>query len=411
MTEHVDHLVVGGGVMGSAAAWQLARRGRDVVLLERFGAGHVHGASHGSTRIYRTTYPERDYLELAQEALGLWRELEDASGVGLLEVTGGVSHAALGSASAVRTAAIADAFAARGVPHAWLDPQEAAERWPGLRFEGRVLHETTTAGRLHADRSVAALQGAAAALGADVRHHTPARHLDLVPGGVRVVTDHGELVARRVVVAVGAWSAGLLVDVLGAPVTSQGLPLVVTQEQPAHFAVRAADGPGTHWPSFTHDPGPGWPSGVYGLAGPEGVKVGFHGVGPVTDPDRRTYRPEQHQLARLRDYVRTWLPGLDPDAYVPVSCTYTTTPDHDFVLDRRGPLVLAAGFSGHGFKFAPAIGRVLADLVDLGAAAPAAVAAVRPGLARFALSRFAVPHPVTPGPTPRRVDDLERTTS
>lgn len=387
MTEHVDHVVVGGGVMGSAAAWQLARRGRDVVLLERFGPGHAHGASHGSTRIYRTTYAEAEYLDLAQEALGLWRRLEDEAGVPLLDVTGGVSHAAPGTASAARTRAVAAAFTARGVPHAWLDPHEAAARWPGLRFEGRVLHETTTAGRLHADRSVAALQAAAAAHGAEVRHRTPVRHLERVPGGVRVVTERGEVVARRVVVAVGAWSAGLLVDVLGGHAAAPLPPLVVTQEQPAHFAIRNP-GPDA-WPSFTHDPGPGWPSGVYGLAGPEGVKVGFHGVGPVTDPDRRTYRPEPHQLARLRDYVRTWLPGLDPDADEPVSCTYTTTPDHDFVLDRRGPVVVAAGFSGHGFKFAPALGRVLADLADLPDDAPARVRTVVPGLARFALARFA----------------------
>lgn len=383
MTEHVDHVVVGGGVMGSAAAWHLARRGRDVVLLERFAPGHVHGASHGTSRIYRTTYPEDAYLDLAQEALGAWRDLEDATGTALLELTGGVSHAHPGAPSARRTQDVAAALAARGVPHAWLDPAAAHERWPGLRFEGRVLHETTTAGRLHADRAVAALQAAAVAHGADVRHTSPVRHLAHVPGGVRVVTQHGDLVARRVVVTVGAWSAGLVGPLLASPHARPDdvLPLVVTQEQPAHVAPRDPAALAT-WPAFTHDPGvdAGWPSGVYGLAAPgEGVKVGFHGVGPVTDPDRRTYRPEPGQLAALRRYVATWLPGLDPDDLAPVSCTYTTTPDHDFVLDRRGPVVVGAGFSGHGFKFAPAVGRVLADLATGDA----------PGPARFALARFA----------------------
>ncbi|MBO9569798.1 MAG: FAD-dependent oxidoreductase [Cellulomonas iranensis] len=409
MTEHVDHVVVGGGVMGSAAAWHLARRGRDVVLLERFAPGHVHGASHGASRIYRTTYPEPVYLDLAQEALRWWRELEAATGVALLEITGGVSHAHAGTPSAARAEAVAAAFAARGIAHAWLTPDAAAERWPGLRFEGRVLHETATAGRLHADRAVTALQRAAAAHGADVRHEAPVRHLEPVPGGVRVVTRHGDLVARRVVVTVGAWSAGLVGPLLAAPPAGSRtgphvgpedvLPLVVTQEQPAHLAARDPALLAT-WPSFTHDPGPaaGWPSGVYGLVTPgEGVKVGFHGVGPVTDPDRRTYRPEPAQLAALREYVRTWLPGLDPDDLAPVSCTYTTTPDHDFVLDRRGPLVVGAGFSGHGFKFAPAVGRVLADLATGDAPGPAPFA-----LARFARSR---PVPARPAraavPTPR----------
>ena len=226
-----------------------------------------------------------------------------------------------------------------------------------------------------------------------MRHGTPVRHLVREGDRVRVVTQGGDLVARRVVVAVGAWSAGLLGPLLAGPPSPgpAGLPLVVTHEQPAHFVVRDPATEGT-WPSFTHDPGPdaGWPSGVYGLATPgEGVKVGFHGVGPVTDPDRRSYLPEPGQLTALRDYVRTWLPGLDPDHLVPVSCTYTTTPDHDFVLDRHGPLVVGAGFSGHGFKFATAVGRVLADLATDDGAATAA---------RFALHRFAAPsHPVRSG--------------
>jgi len=382
-TEHVDHLVVGGGVMGSAAAWQLARRGRDVLLLERFEPGHVHGASHGASRIYRTTYAEPEYLDLAQEALGLWRELEAESGLGLLDVTGGLSHGRRDTAAERRTDAIAAAFSARGVDHEWLDPAAAAERWPGLRFEGRVLHEPG-AGRLHADRAVAAFQGAAATHGAEVRHRSPVRHLERVPGGVRVVTETGDVVARVVVLTVGAWSAGLLTGAL-----DHELPVVVTQEQPAHFAVRAGLPPGD-WPAFTHDVGPGtaYPSGVYGLATPgEGVKVGFHGVGPETDPDLRTYRPEPAQLAALRDYVRTWLPGLDPDAFVPVSCTYTTTPDQDFVLDRRGGLVVGAGFSGHGFKFAPAVGRVLADLATGRADTSPRFALDRPALDRIVAAR------------------------
>lgn len=395
----VETLVVGGGVMGSAAAWQLARRGREVLLLERFAPGHVQGASHGASRIYRTTYAEAEYLDLAQEALGLWRALEAESGLDVLTLTGGISSVGGGvggggarhRAGGTHLDAVAAAFAARGVPHAWLPAQEARDRWPGLRFAGEVLHEPETAGRIHADRAVEAFQAAARAHGATVQHETPVRHLELTPTGVRVVTDTGEHHARRVVVAVGAWSAGLVGRVLQTPATPDPLPLVVTQEQPAHFALRAhAPGEDT-WPSFTHDPGPvlagparRWPSGVYGLATPgEGIKVGFHGVGPVTDPDRRTFRPEPDQLAQLQDYVAEWVPGVDPAALVPISCTYSTTPDHDFVLDRVGRLVVAAGFSGHGFKFAPAIGRVLADLAGEQSAAPSGAAS------RFHIARFA----------------------
>ncbi|GAA1407443.1 FAD-dependent oxidoreductase [Oerskovia paurometabola] len=363
MTEHVSHVVVGGGVMGSAAAWQLARAGHDVVLLERFEPGHANGASHGASRIYRTTYSQPAYLDLAQEAFGLWRELERDAGLragAVLTLTGGVSH------GFPRRTEIGDAFVARGIPHEWLRPEEAAERWPGLRFEGDVLHETETAGRVHADRAVAAFQSAARAHGADVRHGVHIRHVHPGPGSVRVVTDRGDLVAGTVVVAVGAWSTGLLGAAFPEPDGAAPLPsLVVTQEQPAHFALTLGAPAEGAWPAFTHAPAEphAWPSGVYGLATPgEGIKVGFHGVGPRTDPDRRTFRPEPGQLAQLQDYVRAWVPGADAERLVPVSCTYTTTPDHDFVLDRVGRVVIAAGFSGHGFKFAPSIGRVLAEL-------------------------------------------------
>lgn len=386
-TRHtVDTVVIGGGVMGSAAAWHLARRGHEVLLLERFAPGHVRGASHGASRIYRTTYAEPEYLDLAQEALGQWRTLEADSGLDVLALTGGISS------GAVRRDDIAAAFAARGVPHAWLTAQQAGERWPGLNFDHDVLHEPETAGRINADRAVEAFQAAARTHGAAVQHESPVRHLELTPTGVRVITETGEHHARRVVVAVGAWSAGLVGQVLGAPDRPDPLPLVVTQEQPAHFALRAGAPAEADWPSFTLDPRPGlagpdrrWPSGVYGLATPgEGIKVGFHGVGPVTDPDHRTFRPEPDQLTQLQDFVAERVPGVDPTALEPISCTYTTTPDHDFVLDRAGRLIVAAGFSGHGFKFAPAIGRVLADLAGEGADDPVGSSAARFHLARFA---------------------------
>ncbi|WNB85474.1 FAD-dependent oxidoreductase [Cellulomonas sp. ATA003] len=381
----VDVAVVGGGAMGSAAAWQLAGRGLDVVLLERFAPGHVHGASHGASRLFRHSYPEPDYLDLAEEARRLWRELEDVARTELLTITGGVTHGPRIDPH------LADALSARGVPFAWLAPDEAAERWPGLRFDGPVLHEPHSTGRLHADRAVAALQRAAGRSGATVRHEAPVRRLEIALSGdaVRVVTDGGSVVARRVVVTVGAWSAALLQGVAGFPADAGAWPLVVTQEQPAHFALRDGAPALADWPGFVHAVAPGtWPSVTYGLATPgEGIKVGFHGTGPVTDPDRRTFAPEPAQLEQLRSYVARWVPGADPDVLDPISCTYTTTPDSDFVLDRRGPVVVGAGFSGHGFKFATAIGRVLADLAD-----PRTPSS---GTARGAGERFALARLVT----------------
>ncbi|MGK5172205.1 FAD-dependent oxidoreductase [Geodermatophilus sp. CPCC 205761] len=349
-------VVVGGGVIGSATAWALARRGVGVVLLEQFGPGHVLGASHGRSRIYRSTYPQPHHQALVAEARRLWAELETETGATVLHPGPGVATAAPGP-GADRLRETARAMDRAGVAHEWLAPAEAGERFAGMRFPGPVLLEPHTAGRVDADAAVAALQAAAAAHGAAVRHHRRVTAVEPDGDGVVVRCAAGAAVsARAVVVAAGAWAADVLGDLVRLP------PLRVTQEQPAHF--RPLD-PGLEWPAFTADPDPaeGWPSGVYGLASPgEGVKVGFHGTGPECHPDARTFAAEPGQLARLQEYVRRWLPGLDADAPEPVSCTYTSTPTGEFVLDRVGPVVVAAGFSGHGFKSAPATGRVLADL-------------------------------------------------
>lgn len=355
--------------MGSAAAWQLARRGIDVVLLERFQAGHTNGASHGASRIFRLSYPDPVHIALAREALGQWRELEDVSGTDLLTITGGVEHG-----SHPYLDELADGLAAAGVGRTWLSPQAAAERWPGIRFDTRALFHPDS-GRVHADRAVAALQASAEKSGALVWHSRPVRSITIGDDEVFVDTDDQTYRARRAVVAVNGWAESLLGDLVPLP------PLRVTQEQPAHFATRSAE---LSWPSFGHLFAEGssaaatFHGGVYALETPgEGVKVGFHGVGPQVDPDRRDFTPEPAQLSALREYVRQWIPGVDPDDFNPISCTYTTTPDSNFVLDRYGPIVVATGFSGHGFKFVPAIGRVLADLALDGA---------RPDL-RFALNR------------------------
>ncbi len=350
----VDTIVVGGGAMGSAAAWHLARRGVETVLLERFTPGHTNGASHGSSRIFRTSYADRTYVELAREAEQQWAELESESGSPLLTVTGGVDQG-----FTPYLIQIADTLADLGVDHQWMDPAEASERWPGITFTDRSLYYPNS-GRLHADHAVAALQQAAITRGAEVRHESQVISIEVTADeSVTVRTADHEYSARRVVVAVGAWAQKLLHDIAPLP------PIRVTQEQPAHFAPRD---PSADWPSFgiLHDPdAPGAPEfgGVYGLSsGVEGVKVGFHGVGPVVDPDHRDFTAEPRQFAALQDYVRQWVPGVDADAPTPISCTYATTPDSNFVIDRVGPVAVAAGFSGHGFKFVPAIGRLLADL-------------------------------------------------
>jgi sarcosine oxidase len=318
--------VVGGGVMGGATAWQLARRGVDVTLYERFGPGHVRGSSHGGSRIFRFAYDIPEYVDLARAALDGWRQLEADAGASLLDVTGGVDHG-----PAVEIARLSAGMAASGAVHEVVDAAEAERRFPGMRFDEAVLVHPD-GGRCRADAAVAALQRLV-----DTRYDAP-------------VDDIGSLDADVVVVAAGAWTPALVPD-LELPA------LTPTLEQIVHFRPRID----ATWPSFIHRQANG--VGVYGLETPgEGIKVAEHHVGAVVEPDRRSFDVDPEYVDRITAYVERWFPGLDPTPVFPATCLYTSTANEDFLLDRVGDVVIVSACSGHGFKFAPEIGRLAADL-------------------------------------------------
>ncbi|GAA4267204.1 FAD-dependent oxidoreductase [Frondihabitans peucedani] len=384
--EEVETLVIGGGAMGSSTAWALARRGREVLLAERFEPGHAMGASHGEYRNFNVAYAEPDYVDLLVESRRLWHELEAEAGETLLDLVGLVNHGPAAPHEAVDGRlrddfdVVHDALDRAGIANEFVPAEEAGRRWPGIRFETRVLFSSES-GRVKADASVAALQARASALGAEVRHGTRALDIRVGADGDHVdvdLEDRAGVVTRvrthSLVVTAGAWTEKLLGDRVHLP------RLVVTQEQPAHFAPLD---PALAWPSFNHRRDTRasddyWYSDVYGMLTPGvGVKAGWHGAGARVDPDARTFASEPVQLRALQRYAREWLPGVDADRLDEISCTYTSTDTADFVLDRVGPITVGAGFSGHGFKFTPSVGRILADLATTGA---------RPA-ARFALDR------------------------
>ncbi|WP_426622060.1 FAD-dependent oxidoreductase [Microbacterium sp. As-52] len=344
-TETVDVVVVGGGVMGLATAWELVRRGRRPVVVDRFARGHHEGASHGATRNFNNAYDEDHYLDLLVRARAGWDALGDVDGEPLLRLHGLVTH------GHPDLAAVHAGLDARGIPSAVLSPAEASARWPGMRFDGDVLW-SSDAGIVRATETLRELERRIVAGGAEVRWNMPVAHIDEHRDGAAVdLADGSRLRAEIVIVTAGAWTQKLLARF--------GLPrLAVTEETPAHFRPLTD----ATWPSFNHYVDPAaYPATVYGMPTPgEGVKVGFHRVGDAVDPDARPHLPT-HQRA-LADYVREWMPGLDAASAVPISCTYTSTDDGTFVLDRRGRIVVGAGFSGHGFKFAPGVGGILADL-------------------------------------------------
>lgn len=358
MTEYVDRIVIGGGAMGLATAWQLAARGTKVLLLERFSPGHHNGASHGATRNMNNAYAQDHFLDLYDEALTLWRELEAKTGRELLGLHGLVSH---GDSERVHSAHTS--LLERGAASELITAAQAEQYWPGMKFEGEVL-VNRKAGRVYAAEALRTLDALSRLLGADLRYGHRVLRIHEDQSGVVVIAENSsgervEFAAEGVVVTAGAWSAPLLAEHIELP------PLKITEEHPAHFAIRhpylTAE-----WPSFNHfqplDRHTGYAGNVYGMFTPgEGVKIGFHATGEEVDPDHRRFRSPDYARKQLRDYAAEWFPGLDPESAIEISCTYTLTPSERFVLDRSGRITVGAGFSGQGFKFVPAIGRVLAD--------------------------------------------------
>ena len=345
-------VVVGGGIMGLSTAWALTRRGERPIVLERFARGHHEGASHGETRNFNNAYADDHYLDLLQLAREGWDALGAVGGEPLLRRHGLVTHGAgadLGGEPG-GLATIAARLSERGISAELLTGREASSRWSGMRFEGEVLY-SSDAGVARAAAAMRELERRIVAAGGDVRWSTPVAAVDDAGDGVDVrLADGTHIGADAAVVTVGAWTSRLLRGIR--------LPaLTVTEETPAHFA--PVDG--AAWPSFNHFVTAGYPAPIYGMPTPgEGIKVGLHRVGDEIDPDARPHRVTHADT--LREYVREWMPGLDPDSAVHLSCTYTTTPDSAFVLDRSGNIVVGAGFSGHGFKFAPGVGETLARL-------------------------------------------------
>jgi sarcosine oxidase len=243
------------------------------------------------------------------------------------------------------------------IDHEVLGDEEATGRWPGMRFEGSVLHQPG-GGALDADRAGATLRRLAVSRGARMIEGQPVRRIRILDDGrVSAELDDRTLEARAAVVTVGPWAPRLLSGLVDLP------KITVTQEQPRFFA--PVD-PAQPWPSFVHwrqEAGRWGRYESYGLYEPgSGVKVGLHGSGPVVDPDTRDFAVDPDLDEALHAYVRRWFPGLDAERSTAISCLYDNTDAEEFIIDRVGPVTFATGFHGEGFKFVPAIGQLLRDL-------------------------------------------------
>lgn len=330
MSLDAEVAVVGAGVAGRAAARELARAGRDVVLLEQFALDHDRGSSHGSSRIIRLSYPEERWVRLAQESYPGWRELESELGRPLLELAGTLD---LGDWQRNR-----DALAACAVAHEVLDAREIEARFPLAVAAGSRGLFQPDGGILLADLALSSLLDSAIEAGARVRESRRVEEIVADGDAVRA----GNVRARAVVVTAGAWAPALV-----------GVDATPTRETVSYF------GFGEPLPSVI-DTTVGERSG-YALPSPGGLlKAGLHQSGLEADPDRPG-APDAEVADRTAAWVARRFPGAG-EAVRWETCLYTTRAGDEFLLERRGRVVVGSACSGHGFKFAPAIGRRLAAL-------------------------------------------------
>lgn len=345
-----DVMVVGAGIMGAAIAWLLARSGRRVVLFEQFNLDHTRGSSHGSSRIFRLAYNDAPYVALAQQAKPLWHEAESELSRTLFYRTGGLD---LGTPDDL--ASIAFHLQTAGIPCEHLSASMVAERFSGfLLLPGWAAIYQPDAGVLDADACRLGLANLAVRHGATVVTETGVTSLSPVDGLVVAETTQGPWRASYAVVAAGAW-ANRLLDPIGLHI-----PLSVTREQVGYFGLRRPiDFPIMRWADRNRA------HRIYGLRNGtrDEIKVAEHQAGPEVDPDD-TAEPVMGRLQPVQEFVRRHLPALDDQPLRTETCLYASTPDDHFVLDRAGAVIVAGGFGGHGFKFGPAIGQAVLEMIE-----------------------------------------------
>lgn len=378
MERSYDVAIAGLGAMGSAAARSLARRGLSVVGFDRFSPPHALGSSHGRSRIIREAYFEHPaYVPLVRHAYRLWEELEREAGVPLLLKTGGLMIGP--PEGAVVSGALASARAHR-LDHELLDAVAITRRVPMIRpAPGMVGVWEPNAGALFAEAAVAAALASARRHGATLHMDEPVTAWRADGDGIEVRSARGTTRAGHLVLAAGAWIPAL------AP--GPALPLAV--ERVALFWFEPAGDPGGFDPSrfpifiLEHER----ERCIYGFPRLDGaVKLARHHEGEPIDPDRPREAVSVEEVAAMRALFRPFLPAADGPLRETAVCMYTNTPDGHFVIgpDPRHPAVtLVSACSGHGFKFAPAIGEIVADLVADGT--------TRWDLSLFSPARFGAP--------------------
>ena len=362
-----DAIILGAGGVGSAAMWQLARRGLRVLGIDRFDPPHGEGSSHGQTRIIRQAYFEHaDYVPLLLESYRLWEELEERTGqrlkieTGLLEV---------GPREGIVVPGVLSAACQHGLAVEELTAAGVESRWPAFRVPNQVSSFELIgvfeprAGYLKVEDCVAACLAEAKRHGAELLPKVEVRDWQ-TDDDILVHTSAGDFRANRLVITAGAWSGPLLHN-LGVPLEVRRKPLMWYEPSDAATATASLTSAANGFPCFLFE----LPSGIfYGFPAVDerGLKAAEHSGGsPLADPlavDRALHAGD-HLL--VDQFLQSHIPSVRTPCRDHAVCLYTMSPDEHFIVDRHPAdprVVFAAGLSGHGFKFTPVLGSILADL-------------------------------------------------
>ena len=361
--------VVGCGAMGAAAGWRLQKRGAEVVCFDRYSPPHEIGSTHGESRVTRTAYFEGPwYVPLLKETFGMWRELEAESKQQLLTLTGLLMIGAPDSEAVVASQAAANEH---GLEVKVLDASELRRRYPGHTVgDGEIAVFDPQAGFLRVEAIVSAMTREL-----NVRRNTKVTGVDPKSDGVEVSTAQGSEMFDAAVIATGPWMSELV----------PFLPLKVERQVLVWLAIQS----GADW--FSPERFPVWireatPQGdVYGLPTLDGlsIKLARHHGGETVDPATVRRTATDADLDPLRLFVTKYLHGVTRHVTRSSVCLYTNTPDRHFAIGLHPEserVAIVSACSGHGFKFAPVVGDIAADLVLEGG--------TRRDISRLALQRF-----------------------
>lgn len=362
-SSHADVIVIGLGGMGSAAAYHLASRGQRVLGLERFTPAHDKGSSHGGSRIIRQSYFEDPaYVPLLLRAYDLWDRLATDSAREVYRMTGGLF---IGPLNCLTVAGSLRASRQWGLPHEVLDADEIRRRYPNFTpREGDVALYEANAGFARPEMTVQAHLDLAEHAGATLRFGEEVTGWTATADGVRVTTPAGTYRAGQLVICPGAWAPQLLAEF--------GIPITVERQVLYWLDPVGGTEPFVDHPIFIAENERA--EQIYGfpaIDGPHGgVKVAFFRKGVECTPGTIDRVVHEREIREMRDEAARLLPALDGPCVHSATCMYSNTPDQHFVIARHPDSVnvtVACGFSGHGFKFVPVVGEILADLATTGA--------------------------------------------